>query len=390
MNKKMQDLLENIRNKKEEARNLIENKKLTEAEALIGEVKNLQKEFDLESELLEDNKLRIASNPKPLQNNPQKTATTEFFNTLKPSVKVDNAMVSKDKESGGYTVPEDVRTKINKLKEAKGSFIPHIKVTPVSTESGADTYQKRSSTKKRRMRKVDQMGKIEHGETPEFTRLEWKVQKYADTYPASNELLSDSDANIERVMVEWIYEVLRVTENEEVLEILNDQKKFPIADSDAFKKMINVELDQAFRGTSKVFTNQNGFHVIDTWKYEDGRYMLQENATVDSGFTFAGRELVVFSNNDWAHLQEGEKEVSDASKAPLVIGDLKEGVEKKDRMALAVRSSDIAGSAWETDSTEWRAIDRFDTILRDDKAFVFGELDIKDANPRANKSSSAK
>jgi len=371
MNKKMVNLNAKIAEAKERMANFLNVKNIAEAESVKVELDNLKKELALETLLFDDEREAVVNTGKPLKVQNKDEVKTAFFNALK-TIEVDNAMVSKDNEAGGYTVPEDIRTRINQFVEQKGSIIPYIRTTKVTTESGADTFQKRSSGKKRRMRKVDERGRIGKGETPEFARIEWRVQKYADRYIASNELLNDSDANIENVMVEWIGEVLRVTENEEVFGKLEKGTKVPVKDFDDVKLHTNVTLDPGF---DKVyFTNQSGYQVVATWKYEDGRSMLQPNATVRSGFSLDGREIVVFSNNDLP---------SDNNKAPFIIGDLKEAIDKKDRMKMSVRASDIAGEAWETDSVEWRAVDRFDIVMRDDKAFVYGELQLPAAVAKA-------
>jgi hypothetical protein len=45
-----------------------------------------------------------------------------------------------------------------------------------------------------------------------------------------------------------------------------------------------------------------------------------------------------------------------------------------DREKVEVMSSDVAMDAFETDATLWRAIEREEVKMRDDEAFIFGQV----------------
>ena len=71
-------------------------------------------------------------------------------------------------------------------------------------------------------------------------------------------------------------------------------------------------------------------------------------------------------------------------KIPLIIGDLKEGIKFFDRKHLTIISSNFAMAgelnAFEEDLTLFRAIEREDCRVKDEQAFVNGELTIDDAS----------
>ncbi len=64
------------------------------------------------------------------------------------------------------------------------------------------------------------------------------------------------------------------------------------------------------------------------------------------------------------------------TKAPFIIGDLKEAVVMFDRQTTDIMASDVAGDAYLTDNTLFRAIEREEVKTRDTEAFVFGQVTI--------------
>lgn len=366
MNKKLREMLVAIDNKRTEARNLLESGDIEGAKKLKNEVENMKTEYGLALELYEDETNAAIENSKVIEPKNKKTKTGEFLNVLRGKA-FDNTMVSRDNEAGGYTVPEDIQTQINRFLEAQDSLRPFIRASQVSTESGSRVFQKRCSEYITGFQVVEELAEIGQEQTPQFSQLKYRVLKYAGWFLASNEVLADTDANLSATLVEWIGNMLRVTTNKKIIELLNTKVADVIETPDDIKKAMHVTLDPAFRSNTTIITNQDGFHYLSTLKYEDGRNMLQETMAFSVPFQFAGRPLVVLSNNDLP---------STGEQAPIYIGDLNEAVWLFDRMALTIRRSDEAGKAWRYDATEWRAISRFDIVMRDEQAFVRGNLPI--------------
>jgi len=376
MNKKMIELNEKIKNKKEEMQAFINKKDVVNAKKVKEEIELLNSEYFLADQEFELSKSEIENTGKPRESRENKD-TTEFLNLVRQP-QMQNNMVSGDDPRGGYTVPEDISTRINNLLEAEYHLMKFITVTPVSTNSGERTFRRRNSGYIHEATSVAELAEIQLNQTPEFGRLSYKTEKFADRYLASNEVLDDTDANLETEMVDWIGGVSRVTRNNIVRVVLqsstqldafdNPVRRADVASTSDIKTIANVKLDKAFHNRSRYITNQDGFNVLDTLQYADGRYVLQESISDPTKKILFGRILEVVSNNDLPSV---------AGKAPLVIGDLKEGVEAFDRKKLQVRTSDVAGEAWIKDGVEWRAIERLDCKLRDAEAFVYTEFDIE-------------
>lgn len=381
MNKKLLALLDSINNKKIEVKNLVDQGNLEEAKAAKEELKNLQQQFDLLKDLEDDDTIQVTQNLQtgaavPVQDkNPEK----EFADAARRGFQ--NSMNEGTPAEGGYTVPEDIQTRINTYREAKASLIDLVDVENVSTNKGSRTYKKRSQ--QTGFTKVGEGGKIPGGTTPQFERMDYEIEKYAGYFPTTNELLADSDANITGVLVSWIGDESRVTRNKLILNVINQKEKTDLAGIDDIKKALNVTLGQAFKGTSKIITNDDGLQYLDTLKDNDGKYLLQPNPAQPMQMVLcAGATRIavfVIPNADLP----SDTATEGSRKIPMIIGDLKEGVKFFDRKQLTIMTSNIASAgnlnAFEEDLTLFRAIEREDCRLKDKKAFVNGVITVREA-----------
>lgn len=283
-----------------------------------------------------------------------------------------NQMSEGTKEDGGYTVPDDIDTQIRELRESKDALETLVTVVPVQTLSGARTFKSRKQ--QTGFTKVTEGSAIGAKDTPKFTQIPFKVEKYAGYFPVTNELLEDTDANIVGALVRWIGDESRVTRNKLILEVLKTiGSEVDLSKLDDIKKAINVTLDPAFRAYIKIVTNQDGLQYLDTLKDNDENYLLQPDVANPTQFRVFGFPVMVISNQDMP------SDSTSGVKAPIYIGDLKSAVTLFDRQRLAIASSDIAMDAFEKDLTIWRAIERLQAVKTDDKAVVRGYLTITPA-----------
>lgn len=376
MNKELRELLNKINAKKAEARNLANENKIEEALAAKEELKNLQAKFDVLYDLEDEAQANIENGiengeAKPINN--KKDVVKEFANAARHGFKINNTMSEGTAVDGGYTVPEDILTRINTYKEAKKSLKDLVRVEKVTTNKGQRTFKKRSQ--QTGFTKVGEGAKIGAKATPQFERIPYEIEKYAGYFPVTNELLSDSDANIVNTLVEWIGDESRVTENKLILEQIATLPEVKLTGLDDIKKALNVTLGQAFKPTSKIITNDDGLQYLDTLKDNDGKYLLQANPAnpmemrLCAGATTIPIEVV--PNDDMP---------TNVTKIPFIIGDLNEAVVYWDRQLMNIKTSDVAVigtlNAYEEDLTLFRAIEREDVTLRDKEAVVNGYIEV--------------
>lgn len=277
---------------------------------------------------------------------------------------------------GGYTVPEDIVTRVETYRESRASLRRLVGVETVTTNKGRRTFKTRSQ--QTGFAKVSEGGKIPKKASPQFTVMNYAISKYAGFLPVTNELLEDSDENITQVLVEWIGNEARVTDNKLILEAVNKKTKVAIDGLDGLKKAVLVDLDSAFRSTTKIVTNANGVYWLSTLKDQNGRDLLTPIPSEPGKLQLACGAVVVpveeFPNADLP---------SDGTKIPFIVGDLQEGIRLFDRKMLTVTSSDVAVAgdfnAFEQDMTLTKAVERLDVQQRDANAYINGYIDTASA-----------
>jgi HK97 family phage major capsid protein len=363
MNKELRELLEKISNKKAEAKQFLAENKIEEAKAARDEAQKLQNKFDVAKDLYDQEKENIEN--KTPEKTPEKDEVKKFINAVRTKFK--NSMSEGSNTDGGYTVPQDIQTAINELRESKDAAQNLITVEPVTTLSGSRVFKARAQ--QTGFVEVPENGKIPEKNTPQFTQLPYKVKKYAGFFKMTNEVLKDSDQALQSTLVRWIGDESRVTRNKLIFAELAKKAKTAITGIDGIKDVYNVQLDPAFQSTSVVVTNQDGFNWLDKLKDSDGRYLLQPDPTSStSKLLFGVLPVQVYSNKDLA------TDTTSGKKAPIIIGDLKEAVVMFDRETTEIMASDVAMDAFETDNTLFRAIEREEVKTRDAEAFVYGQV----------------
>lgn len=381
MNKQLLELLNQINQKKQEVTNLAKEGKLEEAKAAKEELKTMQGKFDLLKDVLDpegDGTVELPKSTEPVKAGPEDAvkafadAARHGFRNETTTTTQSDTMVEGTPEKGGYTVPEDIQTKINEYRDAKASLIQLVDVENVTTPSGARTFKKRAQ--QTGFSKVAEGGKIGGKSTPQFERITYEIEKYAGYFPVTNELLADSDANITNTLTQWIADESRVTRNKLILGVLGTKTKTPITGLDDIKKTLNVTLGQAFKSTSRIITNDDGLQWLDTLKDSDGKYLLQPNPADPMQMRLAAGAttvpVTVVPNADSPTVE---------GKIPMIIGDVKEAVKFFDRNQMSIVASNIAVigdlNAYEMDLTLFRAIEREDCVMKDEAAFVYGQID---------------
>lgn len=379
MNKKLLELLDKINDKKGEVRSLVDQGKIEEAKAAKDELKKLQDEFDILKDIDDTAVTNLENNTnKGVNLNQKKDSVKEFADAARKGFR--NSMNEGTAADGGYTVPEDIQTRINERRTAKTSLIDLVDVENVTTNKGARTFKKR--TQQTGFTKIGEGGKLSAGSTPQFERMNYEIAKYAGYFPVTNELLEDSDANITDTLVTWIGDESRVTRNKIILGVIDQKAKTTIKSLDDIKEALNVTLGQAFKQTSCIVTN-DGLQWFDTLKNDRGEYLLQPSPADPMKMVLcAGATTVpvkVIPNDD----MPSDTTTKGTTKIPVIIGDLKEGIKFFDRKRLTLITSNIAVAgelnAFEEDLTLFRAIEREDCKTKDDAAFVNGVLTITEA-----------
>ena len=402
MNKTMRDLLTEIEKKTNAAQAETDTEKKA---ALVKEAQALQAQYETEKALFDcQNTVAAANEGDPVKGKatadggvPKADDRAKFFQAAREgfpkqkTLSINNEGTAAD---GGYTVPVDIVTKVERFRDAHAHLLPLIRVEKVSTNGGARTFLSRATHTA--FSEVNEGGAIGKKSGPVFQRLTYAIKKFAGYIAATNELLADSDEKIEAFLVEWLGESEAKTDDAKILAAIGTNEATSLTDLDGIKTAINVTLGSTFASTSRIVTNDDGLNWLDTLKDEEGRYLLSPDPKDSMQLRLAvGARFIpitVIPNADLPSTEVkttvNDEQVVTGYKYPFILGDLNEGIIKFDRQALSVKASDTAvvGSgddqlnAYEEDLTLLRGIMRADYKVRDAAAFVNGYIQVS-VNP---------
>lgn len=372
----LQQLLDAINAKKAEVKNLAEQGKIAEAKTAKEELVNLQEQYNILKDVVEEEQTGVSienfANALAVKIASGSDAIHDFAEAARHGFYT-NTMTEGTKADGGYTVPEDIKTKINQYKKAMFSLESLVDVEKVSTSTGRRTYQKRAQVEG--FKAVLEAGKIQPSATPQFEILEYAIKKYAGYMPVTNELLADSDANIANALVKWFAEQDIATRNAQILTAIGTKAETDLKNLDGIKKAVNVTLGSAFIGSVTIVTNDDGLQYLDTLVDKNGRYLLtpslQDPAKKVLAVGASTIPIVVVPNSILT---------TKTNKVPFIVGDFKEAIKLFDRDKLSIMTSNVAAvgqlNAFEQDLTLFRGIERLDCKTKDANAFVNGYITV--------------
>lgn len=272
---------------------------------------------------------------------------------------------------GGYTVPEDIVTRVFALRDAEESLLSEVTVNTVTAKTGRRTMKKRSQHTG--FATVAEAAKYPKLANPEFQTVEYAIEKRGGYLPATAEVYEYSDGDIARVVEEWMSAEARATANREILEQIGTKDQVNLTDMDGILKAW-MGLGAAFRSTSKLITNDDGLAYLATLKAEDGSYLMSPNPVEPRQMQLAvGPYVLPVKVFDKLTMP------STGTKAPMILGDLKAGIAYWQKKALAIKPSDVAVAgdlnAYEQDLILWRGSMWDDCTTWDTDAFVNGFID---------------
>ena len=348
-----------------------EGRDLVKAETALNELEALQKEFQL-LERAENAKKAGVPVVEPKQAE-KADAVKAFAAAARARFKSMNEGTGAD---GGYTVPEDISTMVNTLREQHFSLASLIDHETVTTLSGRRTYKQRSQATG--FTQIGEGGKVPKAGKPQFSVIEYSIKKFGGYMPVTNELLEDSDAAIVNVMTEWLAQEGVATENAQILATIYDEKDItPMAGINDIKKAVNVDL-AAFAGSVHIVTNADGLQYLDTLEDANNRPLLSPDPVKPMEMFLSGgvrRIPVTVVPNEVLPSNEEDGSI------PVIVGDLREFMKQFDRKQLTLLTSNIAAvegfNAFEEDMTLIRAIMRADWVVKDPEAIVVGALSVE-------------
>ncbi|MGG3939494.1 phage major capsid protein [Anoxybacillus kestanbolensis] len=398
MGKELREMLQKLEQMKSEVRSLLGEDKVEEAEKRMEDVRALQKKIEVQRQLEQEERGGLGIGGAQLASGEIRTVTKEdaeleseyrqvFMKAIRRrSVSSDERSIIAEYEKravmhtggvvgqadgdSGLILPQDIQTKIYTLMRDFNDLSQYVNVQNVTALSGSRVLEKDEDMVP--FQDVDEYGLIGETDNPKFVPISYSLKKRAGILPLTNELIADTDQNIEQYVTNWISKKAVVTRNYHITNLLKTMPKQSLANFDNIKKVLNVLLDPAISANSIILTNQDGYHWLDEQKDANGRYLLQDDPTQPGRKLFKGRPVVVASNRFL------KTEGTSTLLAPIIIGDLTQLIVVFNRRFFELASTKEGGDAFLRDTTNLRTIMRDDYKFWDTGAAVFGQLDVTD------------
>lgn len=189
-------------------------------------------------------------------------------------------------------IPIDRITKPEKQPETVVDLRQHVGRVPVTTGTGSYPILRANKNK---MTSVAELAKNPALANPEFTKVNYEIETYRGYIPVSQEALDDSDIDLGGLVAEHIQRQSLNTSNAAIAAKLQTATAKTVTDIDGLKDIVNVTIDPAYN--VKFIASQSFFNELDKMKDNDGRYLLQQDVTVASGYKLLGREVVVMADD---------------------------------------------------------------------------------------------
>lgn len=384
MNKKLLELLDSINEKKALVKNLVDEGKIEEAKTAKAELQTMQDKFDILKDM--EDETPAPKNPKPANHQPE-NETKAFLNAVKRHFTNDGSYPrSSVDEDGGYLIPEDVSTKIEKYRDSKFSLDTLVSHETTDTSTGSRVVMDKANIEG--FVNLDEEDEIAQIDNMKFSTVKYNIHDFAGFMPVHNNLLADagSDVQLEKEIVAWFGDYSRVTHNKEIMKKLREGKTEQGQQEPTYKvingmtdigTIVNVTLGSTYKDDSVIITNDFGIDIMSQWKDANGRSLLQPmpNEPKQNRLCFGNVIIPVKTINtkDLPNITENGKEY-----APFIAGSLADAIRIYDRKRMSMDSSREASigkfNAYSKNMTLFRSIERFDTVLRDTDSYVLGRF----------------
>ena len=243
--------------------------------------------------------------------------------------------------NGGYTVPQDIQTRINEYKTNRFSFEPYVGVENVSTLSGSRTYRKRNQSAP--FEQVSEGGAIPLISNPQYEVLSYSVKKFGGIIQVTDELFEDTAVNISAEISKHFALCREDTINSKVLAVLQAKAETTISGGiPSLRSALIKTLGGAYSNTSKIYTNDDGYAYLCNLQDSSNRdyFFYDPSGKGEPAINIGGFIVPV------VHVPNSVLASADASnnrtKMPFIIGDLHEAVRIFDRRQMSIAASNSA------------------------------------------------
>ena len=345
-NKKMYELSEEIKSLTKEARVLKDNGELQKAREKMDRLHALEADYQAEEELFKAEQLfakpDVKAVPGTTANTPEEAPFYKAFRNRFQNFELNKSLMSEGTNAnGGYTVPQDIQTKINEYKTERFSFENYVNLEKVNTLSGSRTYRKKNMSAP--FTEVAENGAIPLVANPQYEVLTYSVKKYGGIIQVTNELFQDSTANIQREIAMHLALCREDTINSKVLAILQAKTETTLSGGiGSVRTALIKTLGGAYTPTTKLYTNDDGYAYLVNLQDSNNRdyFFYDPRNGAQPAINLGGRVIPVVQVPN--SVLASEAAANNKTKMPFIMGDLHEAVTIFDRRQMSVDASNSA------------------------------------------------
>lgn len=345
-NKKMYELSEEIKSLTKEARVLKDNGELQKAREKMDRLHALEADYQAEEELFKAEQLfakpDVKAVPGTTANTPEEAPFYKAFRNRFQNFELNKSLMSEGTNAnGGYTVPQDIQTKINEYKTERFSFENYVNLEKVNTLSGSRTYRKKNTSAP--FVEVAENGAIPLVANPQYEVLTYSVKKYGGIIQVTDELFQDSTANIQREIAMHLALCREDTINAKVLALLQAKTETALSGGiGSIRTALIKTLGGAYTPTTKLYTNDDGYAYLVNLQDSNNRdyFFYDPRIGAQPAVNLGGRVIPVVQVPN--SVLASEAAANNRTKMPFIMGDLHEAVTIFDRRQMSVDASNSA------------------------------------------------
>lgn len=379
MNAKMKAILAKMREKHAAARAAQTDGDHEKATSLLGEFKELQREFNTEKELYEAEKAMVP-NFSELEGKAKagfEGATENGFTLIGKVLRgkrledkemdiltgrnseAGKALVTGGSQGENLLIPEDVRLTITELRKQYRSAKELVTVIPTASLTGSFNFEEGAPAG---LQAFDDGSEIDATDAPKFVKKTYTIKLFGKLLPISNILTQIEQAGLLAYINKWFVKNAIVTENKSIFNAVKTGTPKSIKGLAELRKAINKDLDPDAMIGARIVTNQTGFAAMDEETDKNGRPLLQPDPTQPTTMLYKGYPVDYFSDTQLPNLTGG--------KAPLLFGSLDAADYFMDMLGyqFAVSEHHYFG----TNQNCMRLIEGFDNFLADKDVYFYG------------------
>lgn len=346
-----------------QAKQLQKDGKISEASDVADKLNAARAEYQLAKSIDDAEKLNFIDNLVPAAGaklNDKKMANRIFNKMLLGRVLTEDEKAFNEAtgqqegvaEKGGAAVPQEQIAMLREYRRAYVQLKDYANIIPAASMSGKMPALADTTATLAAFQELSEVGQ----QDVTFSQVTYEIKDYGAIIPVSNSLLADADIDLISVLGRQLARMAVNGENAAILAKMPTEKA-ALSDYKGLTKALNVDLDAAYAGNSKIFTNQDGLEWMAELADGNKRPLLVPDVTAQDSYLFRGHEIVVLPNSTLK---------TDAKAIPFFVGSLFDYIAYFERAGLELAVSDQAG--FSKNMTLIRAIERFDAVVDDKNA----------------------